>query len=320
MLDRWRAGLALVAALAAACRSPAPDVPAVEAPAPSGPKIETRETQLDGDFITVRLHIPPTPEPRKPAVISFLGEHASLLARGYLVATYRINWDVRNPPSAAPPAPEENPVGKWILASPSPGVLGRRYLRVIATNAEEVVPKVLDYLATVPEVDPARLGIAGGSTNGFIALEAVARDRRLVAAAVLTACGDYHLFLRDSSLGMEGAPLVLEPAYDRWLRSIEPIHRAARMTHAAVLMVNRDGDPIIPIACADSTARVLARGYARAGVPDRFRYRVIEAAVHGLDARDVEETLAWFDRWLRPPRAAPRGRPRRGRAPRAPAP
>src|SRR5690349_7743484 len=299
---RGRRRIALVLPLlVAACRSGPPTPPPPEPSSSRDRTIETREVQLDDDFITVRLHVPPTPEPRKPTVISLLGEHASLVARGYLVATYRINWELRN--AAAPAAPsEENTVGKWVLASPSEGILGRRYLRTIATNAEDAVPRILDWLARVPDVDPRRIGIAGNSTSGFVALEAAARDRRLAAAVVLSACGDYRLFLRDSGLGMQGAPLALDPEYDRWLRSVEPVRRAGRMTRTAILMVSRDGDPIIPISCADETARVLRGAYARAGRSDRFRYRVIEAAVHGLDVRDQEETLAWLERWLRPAR------------------
>lgn len=267
---------------------------------------ETREVQLDDDLITVRLHIPRTSEPRKPTVISMLGDRASLLRHGLLVVTYRINWESHKPPvPPAPPAPPpENTVGKWILASPSAAVLGREYLRLIATTANRLIPHILDYLETVPEVDPARIAIAGSSSNGFIALQAVARDRRLVAASVLAGCGDYHRFLQYSSLGMEGRPLELDPAYERWVRTQEVARHPGRVVHAAVLMVNRDRDPIIPFSCAEETARLLRRAYERAGVPERFRFTVINGDQHGLDARDGEETLAWLYRWMQSPRGA----------------
>jgi dienelactone hydrolase len=261
--------------------------------------VETREIQLHDDLVTVRLHIPPTAEPRKATVISTLGDRASLLRHGFLVVTYRINWEVLKRPEAPPP-PLENAAGKWVLASPSPKILGRDYLRSLTTIGNELIPHIIDYLVTVPEVDPARIGFAGNSTNGFVALLAVARDRRLAAAVVLAACGDFHRFLRYSSMGMEGRPLELAPSYARWLRSQEVIAHPARVVHAAVLMVNRDEDPIIPIACADTTARALERAYRRAGVPERFRYVVLHGEQHGLDKRDVEETLGWLDRWLRP--------------------
>jgi len=266
--------------------------------------VETREVQLDHDFITVRLHIPPTVEARKPAVIFMLGDRSPLLRQGFLVVTYRVNWDLRPgaAETAAAPPPDEKTVGEWILASPSAGVLGQRYLRAQTTTGEDVIPKIVDWLVTVPEVDPARIGIAGASTNGFVSLLAVARDPRLRAAAVLSACGDFHLFLRDSSMGMRGAPLALDTGYDRWLRRHEIVRHPERLTHAAVLMVNRDADPIIPFSCARHTADVLARAYARAGASERFRFVVYQSDKHGLDRRDGEETAAWLLRWLGPER------------------
>lgn len=260
--------------------------------------VETREVQLADDFVTVRLHIPPTPEPRKPTVISTLGDRSMLLRQGFVIATYRINWHVRTPPETRAEAGEAG-VGKWVLASPSPAVLGREYLRTIATIADDAIPKIVDYLATVPEVDPARIAMTGNSTNGFVALQAAARDRRLAAVVVLAACGDYHRFLRDSTMGMEGRPLALAPDYERWLGANEVIRRPRRLVHAAVLLVNRDHDPIIPLACADETARVLAGAYRRAGIPERFRYTVLRGEQHGLDRREMEETAIWLNRWLR---------------------
>jgi dienelactone hydrolase len=310
MLPHTRLPLGLLVLLLA-CRPAAPPVPLPTPHAASDPEVETREAQVDGDFITVRLHIPPTPEHRKPTVISLMGERRSLLRQGYLVVTYRINWEYGKRPLSELPSQQENTVGKWVLASPSADVLGKRYFHVVATNADHAIPKILAYLSTVPEVDMRRVGIVGSSTNGFVVLQAVARDRRLAAAVVLTACGDYHAFLRDSSLGMNGAPLALDPDYDRWLRSVEPIRRPRRIVHAAVLMVNRDGDPVIPIGCANETARVLRRAYMRARMPERFRYRLIESPTHGLDTRDTEETIAWLGRWLQAPQAIRRPRARR---------
>ena len=294
---RLRIPLVLALGLAA-CDPPKRPAPALFLPV-SSTAVETRETQLHGDLITVRLHIPPTPERRKATVISTLGDRASLLKQGFLVATYRINWEVLK--GSEPPQPRaETTVGKWVLASPSPEILGRDYLSSLSTTGNELVPEIVDYLVTVPEVDPARIGFAGNSTNGFVALHAVARDRRINTAVVLSACGDYHRFLRYSSMGMKGRPLDLARSYDRWLRRQQVIEHPARLVHAAVLMVNRDEDPIIPIQCADETARVLERAYRRAGVPERFRYVVLQGEQHGLDRRDTEETLEWLDRWLRP--------------------
>src|SRR5215475_2577794 len=74
----------LLLALAVACARPR-----LPAPPPlialSTTTVETREVQLDNDLITVRLHIPPTAERRKPTVISMLGDRTPLLRQGLLV-------------------------------------------------------------------------------------------------------------------------------------------------------------------------------------------------------------------------------------------
>jgi dienelactone hydrolase len=292
-----------VALTVAACR--VPDAPAPLAPAVDAftDQVETREVQLDDDFVTLRLHIPPTPEARKPVVIVTIGDRARLLRQGFVVATYRINWELHNPPAPPP----EHAVGKWVLASPSADVLGQEYLRMIAVRANEAIPKIVDHLMTVPEIDPSRIGITGSSSNGFVALQATARDRRIAAAVVLSACGDYHHFLRWSSMGMDGAPLALEPRYAAWLRAEEVVRHPRRVLHAAVLMVNRNGDAVIPFGCADRTAAALTHAYEAAGVPERFRFVVIASDRHGLDERDAREADAWLDRWLRP--VPPSGRP-----------
>src|SRR6266849_3335803 len=178
----------LCAACLAACVRTAPP------PAPTTPK-DVRIVELENGFVPVRLEVPPAPAGPKPAVISLLGENDTILAAGMVVVTYRLNWELlkglRPPPEpAASPAPK-NTVGVWLLASPTPKTVGQAYFGVIAANAG-AVSAVIDYLGTVPDVDPARIGIGGTSTGGFIALEATAADARVRAALIIAACGDYH--------------------------------------------------------------------------------------------------------------------------------
>jgi dipeptidyl aminopeptidase/acylaminoacyl peptidase len=171
---------------------------------------------------------------------------------------------------------------------------------MMAVDVDKVMPEVLRYLATLPEVDAARMAIMGSSTKGFAAMRAAA-DRRVAAAVLLAACGDYHDFLHHSSLAMKGAPLDLDADYDAQLRRLEPIRHPARFTHAAIVMINGTEDLAVPIACARRTARAFARAYARAGVPERFRFVEIEGAGHNdLGARTPVEAGAWLYRWLRP--------------------
>jgi Prolyl oligopeptidase family len=283
------------ACLSACARTAAPP------PAPTTPR-NVRVVELENGFVPVRLELPPSPAGPKPAVISLLGENETILAEGMVVVTYRLDWDLlkglRPPPEPdAPPAPK-NTVGAWLLASPTPRTVGQGYFGLIAANAQ-AVSTVIDYLGTVPDIDPARIAIGGTSTGGFIALEATAADARIRAAVILAACGDYHRFLHLSSLGMQGAPLDLDPGYDRRLRAWEPIRHPARLTHAALLLVSGTEDLAIPISCARETARTFASAYRRAGVPERFRFVAVEGAGHNdIGERARGESLAWLRRWL----------------------
>src|SRR5438093_1035678 len=158
----------------------------------------------------------------------------------------------------------------------------------VAYDANEAIPKVLDYLATLPDVDPARTGIGGTSTSGFVALQAIAVDRRLIGAAVVSACGDYHRFLHLSNLAMNGHPLDLDPAYDAWLRTQEPIRHPESLVHAALLMVNGAEHRPVPLSCAEATARTLQRAYVRRRLARRFRFVVVPSVGHVLGPRATD--------------------------------
>lgn len=265
---------------------------------PAGVASIVREADLLGGVVSVRAEIPSSPAGPRPAVIALIGNKAALIDAGFAVVTYTVHWDVlrRGEPTAAP---AEQAVGKWVLAAPSAAVIGERYLRDVVATATTYVPAVIDWLALQPEVDSARVGMVGGSTNGFVALHAAA-DPRLRAVVAIAACGDFTRFLRGSSMGMAGAELSLAPAYADWIGEQQLVAHPTRVVHAAILMINRVADPLIPVACADETARILAAAYTAAGVPQRFHYERLEAEGHGIGDAEFAAALAWLTRWLVP--------------------
>lgn len=255
-----------------------------------------KETFLENFAVGVSVHIPLSPAGPKPTVITLAGNTRQLVGAGFVAVTYTVNWELARGPAPTPPPGQA--VGLWVLASPSAGVLGERYLRDISVAGTKYVPAIIDWLVTLPDVDATRIGMAGASTNGFITLQAISVDHRIRAAVALAACGDYHGFLRDSSMGMQGKPLVLDPSYERWIRSQEIIRRPRQVVHTALLMMNRVADELIPISCADETTRRLTPAYKAAGATDRFRYVRLEAAGHGVGPEEAQAMMAWLQDWL----------------------
>jgi len=262
-----------------------------------------KEARLLNGLVIVRVEIPPAPDGAKPTVIALLGDTHELLRAGFIAVTYTVYWDFLRPPAPTPKAGHS--VGTWVLASPSAEVLGQSYLRDVARNATEVVPAIVEWLTTQPEVDATRLGMVGASTNGFVALQAAAVEPRLRAVVAIAASADYECFLRHSSMGMQGKPLTLAPAYAEWLRAQDVTRMPQRLVHSALLMLNRTGDKLIPFACAEATARALSEAYARAGAPDRFHFVSFDIEGHGIGPQESQATLDWLRRWLQTPAPQP---------------
>jgi len=243
-------------------------------------------------------------------VIGPLGLEPRLLERGFVVARFENDWEAlgevaRARDGAAQPDAEPDRVGAWLLAAPRPGIVGRDYLGLVRATAETSIPAVLELLAGLPEVDPGRIAVAGSSTHGFQALEALALHPRLAAGVVRVACGDYHTFLRASSLGAADDPrwltdgeLVLDADYDAALREREAFRHPERYPPRPLLLLNGGRDPAIPLACAERTAEALRRAYHEAGVPERFRFEVFEEAGHDLGPEADTLVLDWLERWL----------------------
>jgi dipeptidyl aminopeptidase/acylaminoacyl peptidase len=209
-------------------------------------------------------------------------------------------------PAPAEPAQHET-VGTWMLAAPRPGIVGKGYFGVVGTTAK-TLSDVFDAVAALDGIDDARIAISGSSTHGFVALEALRDEPRLAAGVVRVACGDYHRFLRSSSLALHddprwlpGGELVLDEDYDAMLREREPIRHAEAYPPRPLLMLNGANDPAIPRACAERTAEAFTAAYAAAGVPDRYRFELYPEAGHDLGDEALQAVLAWWERWLLSP-------------------
>lgn len=283
---------------------------------PPPPEHRVLKFSLRGGFVTGTLKIPAQPAGPKPAILQPILDEERLLAAGYVPVHFHTNWRALAPLAKATRAersgagtdseePSGTSVGKWLLAAPHPGLVGRDYFALIGGEADTSVPAVIDHLEGVAEIDPRRIAIAGSSTAGFVALEALVHEPRLAAAAVRVACGDYRAFLRSSSLALAGeerwltdGELVLDETYAQRLRDHEPIRFPERFPPRPVLLLNGEDDPAVPIGCARATARALEPAYARRGMAERLRFVLYEGRGHDLGEQSADEIFAWWQRWL----------------------
>jgi len=298
--------LVLLGTVVLGCRVP-PLAPQPLAPQPNWfppwPPVPVRvvTADLDGGTIHDRLEIPEAARTPAPVVLSALGEGKEVLEGGAILATFKTSDRLPMVAGIPPGAPT---VGTFVLVSPSPDVIGRQYLEYVVDTGRVVVPRILDWLATVPDVDARRIAITGASTNGLVAVLAAA-DRRIRAAAVLLSAIDFRCFLQHSSMGLGGAPLALAPDYAAWLDDVDPVRHPGRWVYTRLLVLNTEGDTLFPIHCEDAAAAVFARAYARAGVPHRFRYVHFEGGAHGVGIPERAPALDWLRRWILPPSRRP---------------
>ncbi|MCW5893178.1 MAG: hypothetical protein KIT14_21905 [bacterium] len=267
------------------------------APAGGALRANVERVLLHDGAIELTLEIPiDGSHRRRPVVLGIPGMRAPVLQAGAIWGDYTIQWTRLK--DAPPPAPTEHTVGTFVLTSASAAVLGRKYLETISRTAWEFVPEILDHLTARDDVDPGRIALGGASTNGFAALQAASREKRLAAVGVFLACGDYLTFLQDSSMGMAGKPLALDPAYADWIRTQEVIRFPDALPPTPILLTGRVGDPLIPIGCVDTTAQVLTDAYLRAGVPDRFTFDRFELEGHGYNVDEQNAYDAFLRRWI----------------------
>lgn len=309
--------LALLFAGTAAC------TPAVRpSPAPERPPIQARITSIaiQGGWIKVEVTLPhPLPAP-VPVVISPLNSDYDLLRLGIGTVRFRTNWKAlralrRDPETArtTDEAREQKPlIGRWILASDRPGNVGEGYFQTISYEAQKAVPQVMRALRLVEGVDLQKVGIAGSSTSGFLALQAFATERALAAAFVRAATGEYECFLRYSDLAFNNDPqwlregaLPIDAGYAARLPKMDPANRAELFPPRPLRLVTGAEDEAIPARCVKRFAETVERAYAEAGVPGSFQWTELADVTHRLPRSTLLTAQRFWLSRLRPGGARP---------------
>lgn len=185
------------------------------------------------------------------------------------------------------------------------------------------VMRLVDYLATRADVDPARIGIMGISKGGTEAYLAAAADTRFVVAVPIIGVQSYRWGLDNNQwqtrVSMFGPP-VESAARDEGVKSVDAafVRRfydrvvpgiygdydggsmLALIAPRAVLVINGESDSRTPLPGVQEAVATARATYIRMGVEDRIGLYLQPNAGHVFTP--VAELVMgdWFAKWLRP--------------------
>lgn len=149
----------------------------------------------------------------------------------------------------------------------------------------------LDYLQSLTEVDPYRLGCIGHSLGGQQALFLAAMDERVIAT--ISSCGfaSMRAVLRD---GIDHNFAAYVPG---WLTHGDVGDLLTEVAPRAFLALNGESDRIFPVDGLHTSFEIARDAYAAQNAADRLDLGVYPGG-HGFTDPMRERAYAWLDRWL----------------------
>jgi dienelactone hydrolase len=183
--------------------------------------------------------------------------------------------------------------------------------------------RLVDYLDTRPDVDPARIGMMGISKGGIETYLTAAADPRIAVAVPVIGVQSFRWALEHdawqaragtiqpaveaaaSDAGVKGvnAPFVRK-FYDRVVPGIygefDGPAMLALIAPRPLLVINGDQDMLTPLAGVQESAAAAAQAYRLAHAQEKFELFVQPDAGHEFTRHAQEATVDWFVRWLRP--------------------
>lgn len=184
------------------------------------------------------------------------------------------------------------------------------------------VLRLIDYLSTRPDVDPARIGLIGNSKGGTEAYLAAAADERIAAVVPLIGVQGYGWSLRRPSAWEARAWSIRESVeaaaadsgvavnanfmrrfYNRLTPGLVDRFDAPAIlpliATRPMMIINGDSDPRSPLAGVRESVAAAERAYTAAGASDRLYFLLEEGAAHEVTEEAQQAAIEWFVRWLR---------------------
>ena len=170
------------------------------------------------------------------------------------------------------------------------------YSRGYTPSGVEVwnIIRALDYLETRSEVDPARMGITGRSGGAARSWFAGAVDDRLKVVVPVMGIGTFGANLSERQWWRRHCDCMFLINVFRH----DMLHQGALISPRPLRMVHGSKDLLFPAKGFQEFEAVIGKLYASYGAGDRFDNVVVPTA-HEDSPFVREQTLRWFDRWLK---------------------
>jgi dienelactone hydrolase len=131
-------------------------------------------------------------------------------------------------------------------------------------QAADDVRRTVDLLASRPEVDPQKIGIAGISLGGLVAASSTGREPRIARVGLVLAGGDlpkiigHSIETRPLRKTIDSLPADQRQALQKMIADADPLRAAPALRRLAadgrVLMINAAEDEVIPRNCTEQLA------------------------------------------------------------------
>lgn len=264
-------------------------------------------------------------ERRHAVVIALHGTNGAkesmrdLLERYASAGFLAVAMDARHAGERAKPIPGlANPYQSALLQAYRTGK-GQPYLYDTVWD----VMRLVDYLSSRSDVDPARIGVIGNSKGGTEAYLAAAADPRIAAVAPLIGVQSFGWSLRHAAAweartwtlrgaveaaAADGKEAVnaafMKKFYDRVTPGlIDRFDGPAMLPLIAprpLLVVNGDSDPRSALGGVRTAVAAGEKAYAAAGARDKFQFLLQVDTAHETTPESHELIFKWFVRWLQP--------------------
>ncbi len=148
----------------------------------------------------------------------------------------------------------------------------------------------LEYLASRPEVDPARIGVTGISMGATRSWWLMALDDRLRAGVAVACLTRYQDLIEAQMLKAHGIYYYVPGM----LQHFDTEAVVSLLAPRAALFLNGDQDAGSPVAGIRKIEAIVQRAYALEGAPERFQSRIYPGVGHLYTPDMWNRMFAWF--------------------------